>query len=124
MYLIDTNILIYAFLKKEPYSSLFIEWVGKKQLVLSIIPVCEFLVGASRQDAVRLDVLIENIGIQDIDYLVAKQAAEYRKQYKRKIKALYLLDCLLAATAKVYGHTLVTKNSKDFPMRDIKIINP
>jgi len=41
MYLLDTNILIYAFKGKEPFSSLFAKWARKNELCLSVIAVFE-----------------------------------------------------------------------------------
>lgn len=54
---------------------------------------------------------------------VAKVAAEYRKQ-SFKTKRVHLLDCFLAAQAKINKLTLVTNNRSDFPMTDIKVVTP
>lgn len=124
MYLIDTNVLIYAFLGKEPYSSLLINWTVNQQLALSVVPVSEFLVGADQEETERLELFMEYVKIIPIELSIAKTAAKYRKQYARKKKIPYLLDCYLAATAKVYELKLVTRNKKDFPMKDITIIDP
>ena len=58
-----------------------------------------------------------------MDETVAEIAAQYRQQFRRKEKQVYLIDCLIAATAKLYNLTLVTKNTKDYPMKDIKVIS-
>jgi len=47
-------------------------------------------------------------------------SASYRKKFLGKNYTLRLPDCLIAATAKLYGATLVTFDLKDFPMKDIK----
>jgi len=41
-----------------------------------------------------------------------------------KTKRVHLLDCFLAAQAKINKLTLVTHNKSDFPMKDIKVISP
>ena len=124
MYLLDTNILIYAFQEKQPFSSLFIKWARKNELCLSVIAVSEFMIGADDADITKLKSLVENINLYDVDYEIAKQAAVYRKAFLLKQKKVFLLDCMLAATAKVNNLTLVTVNKSDYPMKDIKVISP
>ena len=124
MYLLDTNILIYAFKGKEPFSSLFAKWARKNELCLSVIAVFEFLIGAEDLEIIKLESLIENINLYDVNYEIAVQATEYRKDFLLKQKKVFLLDCMIAATAKVNNLTLVTVNKSDYPMKDIKVISP
>ena len=124
MFIPDTNILIYAFAGKEPFASLLVGWVRKKTLALSVIAISEFIVGATDEETDRLNRLTESVVIYKIDYEICKLAAIYRKEFLRKKKQAFLLDCMLAATAKVHNLTLVTVNKADFPMKDIKILEP
>ena len=39
-----------------------------------------------------------------------------------KTKKVWLRDCLIAATCKIYGAAFVTYDKKDYPMKDIKIL--
>lgn len=124
MYLIDTNILIYAALNLEPIASFFNSWTEKNQLTLSVISISEFLAGATPDESQKIEPLIEKLGALPVDLAVARVAANYRRQYTSKSKTPYLLDCLLAATAKIYNLTLLTHNVQDYPMTDIKILDP
>ncbi|OGH23851.1 MAG: hypothetical protein A2698_01970 [Candidatus Levybacteria bacterium RIFCSPHIGHO2_01_FULL_42_15] len=124
MFIPDTNILIYAFEGKEPFASLLVEWTKKKTLALSVIAVAEFMVGATDEEIERLGILVESVEVYKIDYEIGKLAAMYRREFLRKKKKAFLLDCMLAATAKVHNLTLVTVNKADFPMKDIKILEP
>lgn len=124
MYLVDTNILIYAAQGIEPVASLFEEWVGRDEVVLSVVPISEFLVGATEKEAIKIERLLEVLRVLPIDLASARQAASYRKKYSRKKKAPFLVDCFLAATAKLYNLTLVTHDVANFPMQDIKIYDP
>ena len=45
-------------------------------------------------------------------------------ELERKGRKLPALDSLIAATAKYYDYTLVTRNQKDFDGIDIIIFNP
>jgi predicted nucleic acid-binding protein len=54
-----------------------------------------------------------------VDRAIAEQAAEYRA-----IHGTALADSLIAATAKVDGLTLATRNTADFQACGIKLVNP
>jgi hypothetical protein len=124
MYLFDSNILIYGFKGIDPYKSLGIELLSQKQLALSVLTVAEFLAGATNQEKAMLDNILMRATLYTIDYKIAKTAAHYREVYAKKQKRVFLIDCLIAATAKVHNLTLVTNNAKDFPMKDIHILDP
>ena len=68
--------------------------------------------------------MIREFKIVEIDEQTTRTAAKYRKQYSQKSKRIFLIDCFLAAQAKVHNLILVTNNRPDFPMRDIKVIVP
>jgi len=124
MFLPDTNILIYAVAGREPFATLLTRWVSKNQLVFSVISISEFMVGADLEEKEKLINLVESSNIYDIDYQTAVIAANCRQEFMKKKKKVYLLDCMLAATAKTKNCTLVTVNTDDFPMKDIKLLNP
>src|SRR5260221_93489 len=60
----------------------------------------------------------------DVDAKVAKIAGLYWQQHAKQLKNLSLTDCLIAATANVNNLTLVSLNTKHFPMTDIRVLNP
>lgn len=124
MYLVDTNILIYAAIGKEPVASLFTNWLDENKIVLSVVVISEFLAGTKPEENFRLEVLLEQVLILDVDLPIARVAADYRASFSRKKNTPLLLDCFLAATAKINNLILVTHNTTDFPMQDIKIIDP
>ena len=124
MFLPDTNVLIYAFHGEEPFASLLGEWGREKTLIFSIVSVAEFMVGSTDEENDRLESLTNIYGILEINYEIGKLGAIYRRHFLRKQKKVFLLDCMLAATAKVHNCTLVTVNKSDFPMKDIKILDP
>ncbi|MCY4229069.1 MAG: PIN domain-containing protein [Gammaproteobacteria bacterium] len=62
--------------------------------------------------------------ILPVDSSVASQAAVFRAQMHHKGRNLDLADALIAATAKVNGLCLVTRNVQDFEHLPIDILNP
>ncbi|EKD57303.1 MAG: hypothetical protein ACD_57C00349G0004 [uncultured bacterium] len=122
--LLDTNILIEAFRGTEPTASLVKKWIKEGNIAISVITVAEFLVNANKEEKEKLSLVLTKFAPLAVEQTIAEIAAEYRREYSRKSKRVYLIDCLIAATAKLYNLTLVTKDTKDYPMKDIKIINP
>ena len=121
LYLVDTNVLIYALAGKKPWANLVKDWIKKKQLALSSMVVAEFLTGASEEEAKIFEALLDKFGSLPIDTITARLAAEYRKKFLKKGRKLKLPDCLIAATCKIYQATLVTFDASDYPMKDISI---
>lgn len=124
MVVIDTNVLILALAGKDPEASVLKRLILLNQIIFSPIVVAEFLARADKKDQKLLEKLIAQFGVVPIEEQIAKIAAQYRQQFSRKKKTVYLLDCFIAASCKQYGHILVTNNIKDFLMSDIKIYTP
>lgn len=124
MYLPDTNIFILGLKGSEPEASFISKGVSNNQLAISVIVVGEFFVRAGRKQTNIFEKFIAQLGTLSIDEDTARIAAEYRKQYVRKTTRTFLLDCFLAAQAKLHRLILVTNNVSDFPMRDIRVIAP
>lgn len=123
-YLIDTNVLIEAILGIAPSSTFVERAINEGSIALSAIVVAEFLSKASKEEQEKLDLLTAHFGVFPIDQTIAQIAAEYRKEFSQKSKKVYLLDCLVAGTAKLHGLTVITNNTTDYPMKDIIVIAP
>lgn len=124
MYLLDTNIFIPAFQGNEPEASFLKEAVEEDTITISVVVIAEFYGKATTKEKRVFDKLISKFEVISIDQETAKIAGLYRKQFQRKTKQGFLLDCFLAAQAKVHNFVLVTNNRVDFPMKDISIISP
>lgn len=122
-FLLDTNICIRAIAGKEPDASFLAKAIQKNALVLSVITVGEFLSKASAKEELAFDKLRQAFLVLPINEETALIAAAYRKASLQTSRTR-LLDCFLAAQAKVHNATLVTNNRSDFPMRDIRVIVP
>jgi len=57
--------------------------------------------------------------ILNIDRAIAEQAADFRAAHDTPFE-----DSLIAATAKVHGLTLATRNTADFAATGIRVLNP
>lgn len=122
-YLPDTNIFIRAAKGYSPELEFLDKAIQKRQIVISSIVIGEFLAKATAQEGKAFENLLNEFTILPIDEEVAKIAARYRKE-SLKVKRGQMLDCFLAAQAKLKGLVLVTNNKPDFPMKDLKVITP
>lgn len=124
LFLPDTNIFIYALSGQPPYSIWLKKLIENKKLAISAMVVAEFIGGAKETELVFFKDILNRFGVYDIDNIVAQVAGEYRNEFSKKTKKVWLIDCLIAATCKVNGLVLVTANKKDYPMTDINIQTP
>lgn len=123
-YIPDTNIFIRAVKGEEPETSFLGKLMETRKLFISVVAVSEFLVKAKANEIDFFERLLSEFPILEVDLEVSRVAADYRKLLVKRTKRTILLDCFLAAQAKVHHLILVTNNKADFPMKDIKVITP
>ena len=117
--ILDSNIIIYA---ADPSHAFLREFIRKHAPVASIISYIE-VVGydkLSEEQKRYFEEFFDITLVLSISDAVAKKAIALRQQ--RKIS---LGDSVIAATAIVYGHTLVTRNTDDFKwIPELTLLNP
>lgn len=136
MYLLDTNV-VSEFRKlgtsrADPNLDSWSASVDARHMFLSVVSLQELEVGVlriERKDAeqgallrhwLNKQLLPAFVGrILDVDQQVAKASARLQVPDPRPT-----LDCLLAATALVHGLTMVTRNTKDFTVAGLSLLNP
>lgn len=124
IYLPDSNVFILAFHGKEPEATFLRYVIEQRRMKISNIVLAEIYSKDIRSERGIIDELIMEFGYLEIDDKISRIAGEYRHESIKKSKRAFLIDCFLAAQAKVHNLVLVTNNKSDFPMKDIKIISP
>ena len=121
-YLLDTDVLIDLFQHKEPAKILIARLSEHALLAISTLTITELRSGWTGEQA---DFLLPRLyalcSIVPITKEIAEQAGIWRQEYKSKGQQLGTPDTVIAATAYLYDHSLVTNNAKDYPMPELKL---
>jgi toxin FitB len=132
-YLLDTNVLSET-RKREPAAGVA-SWIAAappERLHVSVLTLGEIEQGIARvrsrgdpQQASALERWLRDVetgfGDRVLPVTLAVAAAWGRHQYARPLP---VIDALVAATARVHGMTVVTRNVKDFELAGVQVLNP
>ncbi len=114
--LVDSDILIAHLRGLEAARDWLLNARSEGPLAISVVSIAELVGGmrsAERREAWRL---LASFRAEPATEIIARQAGEFRRQYRRSHSGIGLGDYLIAATAEVKGYRLGTLNVKHFPM--------
>ena len=130
-FLRDTNV-VSELRKPKPHGAV-VAWLSQlrdEQLFLSAVTLGELQAGIERtraQDAKKaeeiegwVDQLADSIQVLPMDALCFR---EWARLMKRKSDHL-IEDAMIAATARVHGLTVATRNERDFATLGVTLLNP
>jgi predicted nucleic acid-binding protein len=135
-FLLDTNVVSeWAKPQPDPGVMRWLYEADEDRLFLSVITLAELRFGVERLPPGarrnRLDAWIreELAGrfegrILAVDEAVAEMWGQVLASSEAQGRRMNLMDCFLAATAKVHRLKLVTRNSEDFSGLEREVLNP
>lgn len=131
-YLLDTNVV--SELRKrapDPYVVAWYEAVTSAELFLSVLTIGEIRLGIerlSRKDNLQADLLeqwLRGLHLAYRDHLIDVDADVAEEWGRLNVpNQLPVIDGLLAASAKIRGWTLVTRNVTDLGPSGVSLLNP
>lgn len=119
MYMLDTNIVIYA-IKNKPEQVLDkITKLSTKDVCLSSITYSELVYGVEKSANVEknwlaLSLMLSNMNILSFDNIAAEEYGKIRADLENSGEVIMPMDILIAAHAKSSNCILVTNNEKEF----------
>lgn len=121
-YLLDTDILIFYFNRKEPFTGLVESLLNKSPLALSVLTITEIRTGwTTERAATYMPQLYNLFQIEPVTQDIAEQAGVWRREYRTQGKTIPTPDMIIAATSHLKHYCLVTNNRKDYPMPQLHL---
>lgn len=124
MYLLDTDVLIWILRGRDEIIDRVSQLKEKSPVCISVISIAEIYQNIFPSELTTTEEFLNLHNIFEVDAKIAKIAGLYFQQFHKQLNSLSLADCLIAATVNAHDVTLVTLNTKHFPMEDIQIFNP
>lgn len=124
MYVLDTDVVIWILRGDMNVISALDNLVGKSKTGISTITIAEIYKFTFPSEFIKNSDVIEQHHVFTVTSGIAKEAGLYWNQFHKQLLNLSLTDTIIAATAKAHDATLVSLNTRHFPMSDIKVMNP
>jgi len=122
-YLLDTTVLIDHLRGQQKVTDIITRLSRQgNELGVCCINVAELYAGLSDKERTKVEKLIDSLDYYETSKDIAKMAGCYRFEFARKGITLTTSDTIVAATAISYGATLITANVKDYPMKEIELL--
>lgn len=121
-YLIETDILIDLFNKRTEADELISELSKNGRLVASAVTIAELRAGwDDKKASFYLPKLYAIVEVISLTKEIAEYAGKLSNSYGKKGLVLPTIDTLIAATCIVNDFTLVTRNIRHYPMKEITL---
>jgi tRNA(fMet)-specific endonuclease VapC len=122
-FLLDTDIVISYFNRNDPTVVLVEDFLQKAPTVaISTLTITEVRTGwTNEKAALYMPKLYDLFSLEPVTQDIAEQAGAWRHDYHAQGKPLSTPDTIIAATAYLHGFCLVTKNTKDYPMPELRL---
>ncbi len=118
--IVDTDCII-DFFNNYPETASIVERLIKAKLIhISILSIYELYCGAkTKHQHFDIEKISSVSKIEYIDEKIAKEGAFLYQTYRKNGFTLSTVDCLIMATAKVNNLTILTRNLKHYPEKEL-----
>lgn len=130
-YLLDTNVVSEA-RKVRPHGAV-VAWLGTlapEQMLISAVTVGELQAGVEltrRQDPAKAHEIESWLGMVESTFAIIPMDSACFREWARIMTSrsnAIDADAMIAATARVHGLTLATRNERDFKPFALTVVNP
>ena len=97
---------------------------GGDVLGTTCVNLAELEAGLRPRERQRAGALLDRLRFMPTDREAAHRAGRYQADWARRRRTIQTPDALVAGTARAHGAVLVSHNTSDFPMRDIRVQHP
>ena len=120
--LLDTSVIIDAINDKRDRPR-FLRTLVEQGNILACCPIniTEIYAGMRPKEEAQTTPFLQSLRVYPITFSVARLAGEVKRDFSKRGTTLSVTDSLIAAVAIEYQLSLLTDNTKDFPMKNIKL---
>ena len=122
MFLLDSDVAIWILRSNSTVVQAISRIVSEKQVYVSSATVAEVYKNWRQNELSKYHQFFKLHPQIPIDSFIAQTAGIYWKQHRGINQNT--VDYFIAATCKIHKLTLLTMNTKHYPMKDIKVVNP
>lgn len=97
---------------------------GGDTLATSCVNLAEIEAGLRQRERRKAEAVLGHLRFLVTTPEGAHCAGRYQAEWARKGCTIETPDALVAGTARAHGAVLVTHNTNDFPMRDLRVEHP
>lgn len=93
-------------------------------LATSCVNIAEIERGIRPRERKAATGLLDRLRFLETTREAAARAGRYQAEFEKRGLTIHTADALVAGTARAHGAILLTDNTRDFPMRDVKVEAP
>ena len=125
VYVLDSTVLI-GYLRDTPpiASDLRHRLQQGHTLATTCVNLAEVERGLRPRERQRAAAFLDALRFLPTDREAARRAGRYQADFARQGRTIHTPDALIAGTARAHGAVLLTHNTDDFPMRDLRVEIP
>lgn len=120
-YLLDTGLVIRHLRGRKAVVQLLRELGKRERLGIAAVTRLEVRAGMHPDEVYATQKLLNRFLTYDLDRDIADRAGDFVRNFRNTGTQLSVPDAIIAATAINHQLTLVTLNSKDFPMPGLSL---
>ncbi len=120
--LLDTSVIIDAINNKKERRQLLRDLVSQgTSLACCPINITEVYAGLRPHEEASTKAFLRSLELLPMTWPIAELAGLLKRDYRKQGQTLNLGDVMIVATALHNGVALLTDNTKDFPMKDLRL---
>lgn len=119
-FLLDSDVIIWHLRGRKEVTEMLRDLQRVGLPACSALSVLEVQLGVKKGEEEKTDRFLRSLRIFDINMEIANKAAQLIREYKAKGITLDLSDAIIASTCIVHDLTLVTYNTKHYPITELK----
>ncbi len=93
-------------------------------LATSCVNLAEVEAGFRQRERRRAEAILGRLRFLGTDREASHRAGRYQAEWARRGRTIQTPDALVAGTARAHGAVLLTHNTDDFPMGDLRVEHP